>query len=65
MFYFLHEELLPYIFLIRVAYRENELRKRQDEKRLLQQKILEEQEEKQRRLQKLREQVRNRRLLFM
>ena len=65
MFYFLHEELLPYIFLIRVAYRENELRKRQDEKRLLQQKILEEQEEKERRLQKLREQVRNRRLLFM
>ena len=61
----MYEELLPYIFLIRVAYRENELRKRQDEKRLLQQKILEEQEEKERRLQKLREQVRNRRLLFM
>ena len=61
----MNEELLPYIFPIRVAYRENELRKRQDEKRLLQQKNLEEQEEKERRLQKLREQVRNRRLLFM
>ena len=43
--------------LCRVAYRENELRKRQDEKRLLQQRMSEEQEEKERRLEKLREQV--------
>lgn len=41
----------------RVAYRENELKKRQDEKRRLQQKISEEQEEKNRKLEKLREQV--------
>ena len=41
----------------RVAYRESELKKRQDEKRLLQQKISEEQEEKERKLEKLREQV--------
>jgi hypothetical protein len=45
--------------VFRVAYRENELKKRQDEKRLLQQKVSEEQEEKERKLEKLREQVRN------
>ena len=45
--------------MFRVAYRENELKKRQDEKRLLQQKVSEEQEEKERKLEKLREQVRN------
>lgn len=43
--------------LSRVAYRESELKKRQDEKRLLQQKVLEEQEERERKLEKLREQV--------
>ncbi|XP_028395006.1 LOW QUALITY PROTEIN: coiled-coil domain-containing protein 148-like [Dendronephthya gigantea] len=41
----------------RVAYRENELKKRQDEKHLLQQRVLEEQEERERKLEKLREQV--------
>jgi hypothetical protein len=53
----MHERLLTNIFVFRVAFRENELMKRQDEKRLLQQKLSEEQEEKERRLEKLREQV--------
>lgn len=51
--------MLYFPYFCRVAYRENELRKRQDEKRLMQQRMSEEQEEKERRLEKLREQVGN------
>lgn len=43
--------------LIRVSYRENELRKRHEEKRLLEQQKIEEEVERENRLEKLREQV--------